>query len=154
MIILAWWSWLSGAGRCDVLNTHGGPVLTWPSTRRLDPLHNKHKHILTLPVWYYYIFRIYCWCKISIVCPESDSRITNIRYSVCELQKQNPLYLISFYPCNFNVFAVCHLTLSWRTLGAGSWIQSTSMPLISIFCIPFWYIHLPNNIGLNFNSCS
>ena len=28
-------------------------------------------------------FRIYCWCKISIVCPESDSRFTNIRLLFC-----------------------------------------------------------------------
>ena len=112
----------------SVLDTHGGPVLTWPSTRRLDPLHNKHKHILTLPVWYYYIFRIYCWCKISIVCPESDSRITNIGLLFClwvYQEQKKTLYLISFYPCNFIVIAVCHLTLSWLTLGAGSWIQST-----------------------------
>ena len=39
-------SYLLGDPDCQalasVLDTHGGPVLTWPSTRRLDPLHNNH----------------------------------------------------------------------------------------------------------------
>ena len=41
-----------------------------------------------------------------------------------------------------------HLTLSCSTSGAGSRIQSTSMPLISIFCVSFRYIQSLNTIGL------
>ena len=36
---------------------------------------------------------------------------------------------------------ILSLTLSWLTLGAGSQIQSTSMPLISIIWVSFQYIH-------------
>ena len=130
LIISAWWSWLSDAGWCDILDTHCGPVV--------------------YSRWYYYIFRIYRLCKISIVCPESDSRITNIGLLFClwvYQEQKKTLYLISFYPCNFIVIAVCHLTLSWLTLGAGSWIQSTSMPLISIFWVSFWCVYLLVEIG-------
>ena len=41
-----------------------------------------------------------------------------------------------------------NLTLSRPTSGAGSQIQSTSMPLISIFCVSFRYVQSPNTIGL------
>ena len=40
------------------------------------------------------------------------------------------------------------LTLSCSTSGAGSRIQSTSMPLISMFWVSFRYVHSPNKKGL------
>ena len=55
-------------------------------------------------------------------------------------------WLTSWLEIDF--FCISSLSIFLPTSGTGSWIQSTSMPLISIFRVSFRYVHLPILIRL------
>ena len=81
-----------------------------------------------------------------------DLRNISLLEDVIQLkQMKQPLISVNLWIMMIKILYQA-LTLSCSTSGAGSRIQSTSMPLISIFWVSFRYVHSPNKKGLRQNS--
>ena len=95
---------------------------------------SKNRIILTyILTCFHFIWRHCHWSTVTKqLCLESDTPVPFI-------------YNYAGYPKKKGA-----LTLSCSTSGAGTRIQSTSMPLISIVWVSFRYVHSPNKKGLMF----
>ena len=82
-----------------------------------------------------------------------DLRNISLLEDVIQLkQMKQPLISVNLWIMMIKILYQA-LTLSCSTSGAGSRIQSTSMPLISIFWVSFRYVHSPNKKGLSLSAC-